>query len=339
MAPRVVFIGMPGVGKSTLARALVTRLNVPAVDSDALIVEETGQMISQIFATRGEAGFRELEAQVIARALDTFDGILSLGGGAITTASTRELLKEHNVVLIDGPDSLLVHRITHSHTVRPLLADDPVARIAQLRKERSELYYSVARHVLISGQGTLEKMVDTMEKILREGREVITVGGQSPYDVVIGHNLVMEAVRCVRDYAKVFVVYSPDIAWYVHNYIEMALTGARIEYSMMELPRGESAKTYQTIEAAWDYAGKERIGRDAVVLAVGGGATTDMGGFLAATWLRGIPVVQMPTTVLAMVDAAVGGKTGINTPQGKNLVGAFYPPRRVLCDLDVLSSL
>jgi 3-dehydroquinate synthase len=167
----------------------------------------------------------------------------------------------------------------------------------------------------------------------------IRVGGDAPYDVVVGTGVLGELPElmggAVRTVAVIHPASLPEIAWPVTG----ALEAAGYEVVGLPVPDGERAKTVQVAAELWSALGRHGVTRSDAVVGVGGGATTDLAGFVAATWLRGVRVVLIPTTLLAMVDAAVGGKTGINTPEGKNLVGAFYPPAGVLCDLATLVSV
>jgi 3-dehydroquinate synthase len=167
---------------------------------------------------------------------------------------------------------------------------------------------------------------------------VIAVAGPAPYDVVVGHALAQLVPPLVEGASTVLVIVDPNVAEGLDQ-LTTALGAAGVRLEMMTIPGGEPAKSLDTVAAMWDQLGKSRLTRSDAVIAVGGGATTDAAGFAAATWLRGIRVVHLPTTLLAMVDAAVGGKTGINTTAGKNLVGAFHPPAGVVVDLDWLNTL
>lgn len=169
------------------------------------------------------------------------------------------------------------------------------------------------------------------------------VAGARPYDVVVGHDLSDEIVRGVVGAAGggaggVALIHADALADRA-GAVRAALTGTGLRVGLVEVPGGEAAKTAAVLESVWGRLGELRLGRDGAVVGLGGGATTDLAGFAAATWLRGVPVVQVPTTLLAMVDAAIGGKTGIDTPAGKNLVGAFHAPAAVVCDLDALAGL
>jgi 3-dehydroquinate synthase len=166
----------------------------------------------------------------------------------------------------------------------------------------------------------------------------ITVAGETPYDVVIAFGALSEISGLVTDdVRRVAVMHQPAVAGVVDR-VEAALSG-RVEVVRIEVPDAEAAKTAATAISAWDVLGARGFTRSDVVVGVGGGAVTDVAGFVAASWLRGVRVIQVPTTLLGMVDAAIGGKTGINVAAGKNLVGAFHPPAAVVCDLSTLSSM
>ncbi|WP_059008432.1 3-dehydroquinate synthase [Streptomyces specialis] len=170
----------------------------------------------------------------------------------------------------------------------------------------------------------------------------ITVGagaGTAPYDVLIGHRLLGELPGLIGGEARRVAVLHPEALAETGEVLREDLAGQGYETIAVQVPNAEEAKTAEVAAYCWRALGQSGFTRTDVVVAVGGGATTDLAGFVAATWLRGVRWIAVPTTVLAMVDAAVGGKTGINTAEGKNLVGAFHPPAGVLCDLAALGSL
>lgn len=177
----------------------------------------------------------------------------------------------------------------------------------------------------------------------RNGARCVSVTGSHPYDVLIGHGLLADLGHVLQDVpgagaGGVAIIHAGALAERAAG-IEAQLTSQELRVLRLEVPDGEAAKNARVLENLWKHLGTFRLGRDGLVIGLGGGATTDLAGFAAATWLRGVPVVQAPTTLLAMVDAAVGGKTGINTPAGKNLVGAFHPPAAVVADLETLATL
>ncbi|WP_110183308.1 3-dehydroquinate synthase [Nocardioides solisilvae] len=164
------------------------------------------------------------------------------------------------------------------------------------------------------------------------------VGGASPYDVLVGHDLADRLPGILGDgVQRVALLYAGELGALAQPVADV-LAG-RYDVLALGLPDGEATKTAAVAADCWEALGEAGFTRSDAVVTLGGGATTDLGGFVAATWLRGVRVVHLPTTVLAMVDAAVGGKTGINTGAGKNLVGAFHEPAGVLCDLRLLETL
>jgi 3-dehydroquinate synthase len=169
--------------------------------------------------------------------------------------------------------------------------------------------------------------------------EVVTVLGRQPYDVVVGRDITSDlAARVPENVSRVALLHPPALSSVASHSIA-ALRSADRQVLDLELPDGEAAKTVEVAARCWAQLGAAGFTRSDLVVGLGGGATTDLAGFVAATWLRGVRVIHVPTTLLGMVDAAVGGKTGINTEAGKNLVGAFHPPAAVLCDLDHLQTL
>ncbi|MGY1637375.1 3-dehydroquinate synthase [Geodermatophilus sp. SYSU D00742] len=166
----------------------------------------------------------------------------------------------------------------------------------------------------------------------------MTVSGEKPYDVVIGPGAQVELGLVLAGTARAAVVHAPPLAALAGAAVETLQT-AGVAAEAVVVPDGEAAKTAQVAAGAWEQFGRLGLTRSDAVVGVGGGAVTDLAGFLAATWVRGVRVVHLPTSLLGMVDAAVGGKTGINTGAGKNLVGAFHPPAAVLADTDVLAGL
>ena len=172
-----------------------------------------------------------------------------------------------------------------------------------------------------------------------DGSTVLHVGGGSPYDVVVGNGLLAELPGMLGDGVRRVAVIHPRALAATGEAVRADLAAQDYEAHAIEIPDGEEAKLAPVASFCWQVLGQTGFTRSDAVVTVGGGSTTDMGGFVAATWLRGVKVVHLPTTLLAMVDAAVGGKTGMNTTEGKNLVGAFHEPAGVLCDLATLSTL
>jgi 3-dehydroquinate synthase len=167
----------------------------------------------------------------------------------------------------------------------------------------------------------------------------ITVGGERPYDVVVGAGVLGELPRLVGKKAETVAVIADESLGAIARPACRALAEAGFTVAATEVPSGETAKNVNVLARLWSWLAESKVTRSDCVVGIGGGAATDLAGFAAATWLRGVPVVLVPTTLLGMVDAAVGGKTAIDVPEGKNLVGAFHPPHGVLADLATLETL
>lgn len=343
MTPRVVLIGPMGAGKSTVGRLLAERWGVAFRDTDADIEAAEGREISDIFVDSGEAHFRALEKAAVAGALAEHEGVLALGGGAVLDPDTRTLLAGHHVVFLRVGLSDAVKRVGLG-TSRPLLLGNVRATIKGLLDERTPVYESVATHAVTTDDRAPEEVADEIVGLLPTRMHV---GGESPYDVVVGRlsdDQLAEALGSMLTGAlghgvrRVGLLHAdvPGLADQVTR-VRAALDVPQVVD--LVVPDGETGKSAETAAACWERLGAAGFTRSDAIVAVGGGAVTDLGGFVAATWLRGVPVVQVPTTVLAMVDAAVGGKTGINTSAGKNLVGAFHEPAGVICDLTTLDTL
>jgi 3-dehydroquinate synthase len=345
--PRLVLVGLPGAGKSTVGRHLAKALGCGMVDTDTLIEQEHGRSCGDLFSELGEPAFRELEERHVADALGT-DGIVSLGGGAVISAKTRALLADELVVHLEVTPEEGVRR-TSGDTNRPIVAAaDPEARYRQLQTERAPFYDEVSDLTVTSEGHAPRQTVSEILQFLENTSQVkeldmtdvrrVHVATDNPYDVVIGRNLTGHVADAVPGAARAVILHQPPLADLARRVAE-GLRATGVEPVLHETPDAEDAKTVAGAAGCWDICADAGLSRQDVIVGVGGGATTDLAGFVAATWMRGIRVVQYPTTLLAMVDAAVGGKTGINTAAGKNLVGSFHEPSAVLVDLDVLDTL
>ncbi|MCK6209217.1 3-dehydroquinate synthase [Georgenia sp. EYE_87] len=360
--PRLVLVGLPGAGKTTVGGLLAEALGVDFVDSDQLVERAAGTTVPEMFRTEGEARFRELEHETVVRALAEHDGVLALGGGAVLHPGTQEALRGHTVVLLDVLPEPALARVALSGD-RPLLAGDPAGRFAALRRDRLPIYERVATVTVSTSDRRPEDVAaevlravarsdssavpeDALQRLGTEpaspsgtaGPTRIPVAGPSSYDVVVGRGLDEEVVRLTDGAARALVLHARATEQLARRLAD-TLRANGVESVLRHLPDAEEAKTLDVVADCWELLGEQRFGREDVVVAVGGGATTDVAGFVAATWLRGVRLVNVPTTLLGMVDAALGGKTGINTVHGKNLVGSFHLPVGVVCDLDALSTL
>ncbi|MFE4532127.1 3-dehydroquinate synthase [Streptomyces anulatus] len=356
--PLVVLVGPMGVGKSTVGELLAARLGTTYRDTDADVVAAAGKPIAEIFYDEGEEHFRALERRAVEVAVAGHTGVLSLGGGAVLDAATRELLAGRPVAYLSMDVDEAVRRVGLG-AARPLLAVNPRRQWRELMDARRHLYEEVARTVVATDEHTPEEVaqaiIDALELpegpaapgventgMTQQGPTRIQVAGSAgsdPYEVLVGHQLLGELPQLIGDRARRVAVLHPEALAETGEAVRQDLADQGYEAIAIQLPNAEEAKTVEVAAYCWKALGQTGFTRTDVIVGIGGGATTDVAGFVAATWLRGVRWIAVPTTVLGMVDAAVGGKTGINTAEGKNLVGAFHPPAGVLCDLAALDSL
>ncbi|MBQ0964769.1 3-dehydroquinate synthase [Streptomyces sp. RK23] len=359
-APLIVLVGPMGVGKSTVGQLLAERLGTGYRDTDEDIVTAQGRAIAEIFVDEGEAAFRALEKEAVRTALVEHKGVLALGGGAILDADTRALLAGQRVVYLSMDVEEAVKR-TGLNAARPLLAVNPRKQWRELMEARRHLYEEVATAVVATDGRTPEEVtqaaLDAVELTVSPGGrppdprpedavvsevtriEIGGTAGSDPYEVLVGRQLLGELGGLIGTKAKRVAVIHPEALAETGDALRADLAEQGYEAIAIQVPNAEEAKTAEVAAYCWKALGQSGFTRTDVIVGVGGGASTDLAGFVAATWLRGVRWIAVPTTVLAMVDAAVGGKTGINTAEGKNLVGSFHPPAGVLCDLAALDSL
>ena len=348
MIRKIVLMGLPTVGKSKTAGILAQFLHTTWVDTDLEIERRFGRPITWIFKDLGEDGFRALECAVVREALEGSARIVSLGGGAPTYAPTRELLRDHTVYYLQAnPDYLVDRQIQRSARssrkkdaqVRPLLTGDLREQMHELYQQRRDIYESCAT-VIIDAQSKRNEMASEIiasEDRLTDRIWVSTPGGA--YPVSFGQDLNTQVANLMKAHTnKVLLLSAPPMVP-AANCLAQHLDSLGKQTTVKVLPDGESAKQLPVLAEVWQAAASAGLERHDLIVALGGGATTDLGGFAAATWLRGIDLITVPTTLLAMVDAAIGGKTGIDWNTGKNLVGAFYPPLGVAVDFTILRTL
>ena len=306
MERHLALIGFMGAGKTTLGAQSAEALGREFVDLDDFIERSSGRSIAEIFATDGESAFRGIERAAAEAVFDHRESrVVALGGGAVTTAEIRDLLRRRAVtVLVDVDADTSWERVQGSD--RPLARDE--SELRRLYDARQPLY---------------ERAADAVVRDVHDA--VLAAGGISIAPLESLGELVAGPAALVSD-AHVAGIHGPTA--------QMAL-GPKLA-SRHELPPGEEAKTLDAVERLWQ---ELRLGRTGTVVALGGGTTTDAAGFAAATYLRGVPWVSVPTTLVGQVDAGIGGKTGVNLAQGKNLVGAFHWPVRTLIDPGLLATL
>jgi len=342
--------GPPGSGKSTIGRILAERLDLSFIDLDAVIEASAKQTIRDIFACEGEAGFRLRESKALASAVASAPAVIGLGGGALLKPENRALAEASGTILfLEADAATLENRVARAPGVRPLLQTATAdcvqppqpgqgKPISQLLAERAHHYASFNCRVKVSERPP-EEVADEAQAVL--GHYHVSGMGAS-YEVHVGPGLIDRlgdyfAALNLGDHT-VIVGDSHTLPLYGER-AAASLRARGITVSCVAIPAGEATKTIETVASLWSAFLKAGIERRHAVIAIGGGVVGDLTGFAAATWLRGVRWIGVPTTLLAMVDSGLGGKTGADLPEGKNLIGAFHPPSLVLADTSVLATL
>jgi shikimate kinase / 3-dehydroquinate synthase len=344
----IVLVGFMGAGKTTVGRLLADSLNDSFVDADDEIEERAGASIPDIFEAHGEHGFRALERDVVDELLAGNGGVVGLGGGALGEDGTRRSLASRDnttVVYLDVAHDEALRRIGPAKD-RPMLA---LSDSRLLHDSRRAVYESVADiTVSTDGRSPQEVAIEILAALgsrqshgNTEALRVEVVTGASNYDVLIGSGVVAQLGPLLAEMdgpEQAFVVTQTELRAIA---IEVARSARAhgLKTSTLEIPSGEIHKSLEVAGQLYDRLADAAAHRHDVIVSVGGGVVTDIAGFVASTFNRGIPVVHVATSLLAQVDAAVGGKTGVNLHAGKNLVGTFHQPNAVLCDVDLLKSL
>jgi shikimate kinase/3-dehydroquinate synthase len=345
----LVVVGLPGSGKTAIGRRVAARHDATFVDLDEQIERDSGMRIPEIFEAEGEPGFRRRERAAI-DALGAADAgakltrVIASGGGAIVDPRGRwRLFRGRRTVWLDVRPEVVAQRLRRSPTVRPLVAGrDPMGTIRELGTARGRFYAAAAR---VAGVAEMASVVGAVDDVLSapptEGTVLLRAETRIGRLVIGERFLAGELDTVLRELeARRAILVSEPGAW--------AAVGVRLADSLAKdgwavdkllLPQGEDAKRLSVIEDAARELAQLRVERREPLVAIGGGALGDAAGFLAATYLRGVPFVQVPTTLVAQLDSSIGGKTGVDLPEGKNLVGAFHQPVAILADVAVLASL
>jgi shikimate kinase/3-dehydroquinate synthase len=357
----IILIGLSTTGKSKVGQGVAKQLGWELVDTDEEIVKLSGKSIAQIFDHEGEEHFRQIERQVLAKACGKGRAVIAAGGGAILDSQNRELMKRRGVVVcLEATPETIYQRLLKdteaSAPLRPLLAvADPLQRITQL-KEYRQPYYAMADWTVHTDELSLEEVC---QEVIRGWHycnrarwgdithqqsdlacEVFTA--TEHYPVFVGWGLLYDLGEKFSQAGLSGTAYliSDETVFFIYGTrVVKSLQNVGFSVDHFIVPSGEVTKTLDTAVKIYDWLIEQRAERDDIIVALGGGMIGDLAGFVAATFLRGLPLVQVPTSLVAMVDAAIGGKTAVNHPRAKNLIGAFYQPRLVIADVQALTTL
>jgi 3-dehydroquinate synthase len=364
-----------GSGKTSVGRALAKKLNKRFLDSDHEIEARTGVPITTIFEIEGEASFRQREADMISE-LCQLDGIvLATGGGAIINPQSRaQMHAAGTVIYLQASIGSILHR-TRFDKKRPLLRTaDPRKKLEELEAQRDPLYREIAHVVVETGYPHLNSLVQmVIDKLpakfkseikipqqadqlahglatkLKEQERAFQMDGATlsvalndrSYPIFIEENLLSNPEILARSISakRVVIITNEVVAPLYLALLQTQMQNLNKQVSSIILPDGEVFKTWENLMKIFDGLLEQQCDRHTCLIALGGGVIGDMVGFAAASYMRGIPFIQVPTTLLSQVDSSVGGKTGINHPLGKNMIGAFYQPQAVIADIVTLTTL
>ena len=337
----IFLYGPPGTGKSTIGRTLARNLNLPFVDLDRVIETKAGMSIAQIMERQGETAFRDLESAALKASVghesSVTSQVIALGGGALLRQENRTLAEAYGtvVLLMAGLETLLEH-LKNDGGKRPLLAGNMREKLTSLLDQRRDHYSSFKIKIQLQvDRGTSAQK--TMEIQKKLGRFHLSAMGS--YDVIVQSVEQLGGLLRERGLQNPIVVTDEHLAHLHAETVISSLRSADFDVQMITVPAGEAHKNLETIRILWQAFLEHGLDRKSTVIALGGGVIGDMAGFAASTYMRGINWVCVPTSLLSMVDASLGGKTGFDLPQGKNLIGSFYPPKLVLADPQVLQTL
>jgi 3-dehydroquinate synthase len=335
----IFLYGPPGAGKTSTGRSLAERLGVTFYDLDKTVESNAGKSIPEIFATEGEAAFRVRERLMLQKLISEEPGVIALGGGSLLDIETRRLAESSGrILLLTAPTEILEQRLGKSHLARPLLTGDLHDRLETLMARRRSHY---ASFTTVLDTSSLTAKEASWQAQIQLGRFLVH-GMDKPYDVLIepgGIEKLAWGMRSRGLKGPLALVSDGNVAPLYAEKVSEILEEGGYTVSQLVIPTGEAFKTIDTIQSLWQGFLASGLERSSTVVAMGGGVTGDLAGFAAATYMRGVRWVNLPTSLLAMADASLGGKTGADLPQGKNLIGAFHPPELVFADPEVLSTL
>ena len=327
----IVLTGFMGTGKTTVGEILARKLNRRFVDMDVEIEARAGFSIPQIFRRHGEEGFREIERRLTLELALQHGLVIATGGGALIDDEMREMMGRHGLIVCLNANKEEIRARLAQSLDRPLAAD-----WERLFDARQSAYNKIGHQIMTSGKTPKEIAAEIAA--LDEGALFVRTPDGGGYPIIIGSGLRRTIASDADEFGlagHVVIVCNETVSPLYGQDLAAALPNA----DLIVVPDGEAHKNLDTVRLIYDEMLRFGADRSTTLIALGGGVVGDTAGYVAATYMRGIPLVQIPTTLLSMVDSSVGGKVGVDLPQGKNLVGAFKQPRSVLIDTDTLETL
>ncbi|NLT73972.1 MAG: 3-dehydroquinate synthase [Chloroflexi bacterium] len=339
----LILTGFMGTGKTSVARRLAERMGRTFIDMDDEIVTRAGHTIPEIFSQLGEDAFRHLESGLCADLSQRTDLVIATGGGCLVNPENRQVLSRSGLVIcLDCAPEGIIARLKGSSDRPMLYGDSPEVRVRDLLSQRQRAYSEIPYHIDTTDR-TIDQVVEAVHLLAEANPRLWLVRTPvSSYPVHLipgGLGYAGDLLAAAHPLCEVALVSDEHVWPHWGARLQEALSDRGFRVSTIVLPPGEQNKTLQTVSHLYDRFFASGLGRSGFVVGLGGGVITDMAGFAAATYMRGVPFVAIPTSLLGMVDASVGGKVAVDLPQGKNLVGAFVQPLLVLLDPAVLNSL
>ncbi len=341
--PNIILTGFMGTGKTSVGRKVAERLGRPFVDMDSVIESRQGVTISELFASQGEPHFRRIESELCRDLASRGSQVVATGGGALVSEDNLRIMSQSGIVIcLTGRPDELRRRLAGSAN-RPML-DGPngAQRLEELMESRASAYARIPHQVDTSGLSP-DQVADRVVHVWDQQRTTLNIrGAQGEYQVVVGRGLLAttgQALRALGFSRQSALITDSNVAPLHAMPLVRSLVAAELSHAICLMPAGEEHKVLATVSDLYDRLIAARLERRDPVLALGGGVVGDVAGFCAATYLRGVPLVQLPTTLLAMIDSSVGGKAAVDHPSGKNLIGCFKDPHLVMADLDTLATL
>ncbi|MCH8306129.1 MAG: 3-dehydroquinate synthase [Candidatus Marinimicrobia bacterium] len=346
-ADNIYIVGFMGAGKSVVGKLLAEKLERKYYDTDSLIEKAADKTISELFEESGEEQFRSVESSVLKKVSLEKNAVISCGGGLLLQEENRKIMSETGtIIFLDTSPETLLTRLIKSNDNRPLLKGlsdtEKLDKIKEMLTDRLPHYRS-SDYSVNSDDKSIEDVVNAVIKVFTASTPALIVElGERSYPIYIQQGISSKIGKIISDLhlGKKIAIVTDEIVSKLHlEAIDKLLSDAGFEVLNVKIPAGESSKSLAVMSTLYDRLLEERFERNSTVIALGGGVVGDLAGFAAATLLRGLNFVQVPTTLLAQVDSSVGGKVGINHAMGKNLIGSFYQPNAVIIDTDFLSTL
>ena len=339
----VCLTGFMGAGKSTVGAIVAERLGMRFIDLDREIEAREHARVPEIFTARGEDGFRAAESAALLDVLAGPDAVIACGGGVVLADANRAAMRAAGrVVYLSVSAEEALARIGDT-AGRPLLVGDAQALAQQILGARLSLYRACADVIVDTGGRTADEVADEVLEELRSAEHtLVSVTASRSYEIVVGRGLdarLGEMVAAATTARRATVITDTNVAPLHLNEVIRTVGAAGIASEVLIVPAGEGAKRWEQAGELLERLAASGLGRDGVIIALGGGVVGDLAGFVAATFLRGVDLVHVPTTLLAQVDSSIGGKTAVDLDAGKNLAGAIWQPALVVADLGMLGTL